>query len=87
MKHPTNTHIIFANSFQEAKKKYQSMDIKTKDPKPNLECFKVTELDDFDLSEDFNFVGEISVSPPIMETIRKDPSKAFVLYCMESITH
>jgi len=50
-----------------------------------LECFKVTELDDFDLSADFNFVGEISVSPPVMEKIRRDPDRAYVLYLMEEI--
>lgn len=83
MRHPTNTQIIFADSFEEAKDKYLNMGIKTEDPEPVLECFKVTELEEFDLNEDFNFVGEISVSPPIMETIRKDPPRAYVLYFME----
>ncbi|MFZ5646044.1 MAG: hypothetical protein ACOY30_00290 [Bacillota bacterium] len=83
MKHPTNTRIIFADSTEEAREKYLAMNIQTKDPNPVLECFKVTEVEDFDLSAGFNFVGEISVSPPVMEEIRQDPPRAYVLYYME----
>lgn len=86
MRHPTNTRIIFADSEQEARKKYLELGIKVKDPKPVLECFKATEVEDFDLSSDMNFVGEISVSPEVMETIRTDPKRAYVLYYMEDIT-
>ncbi len=83
MRHPTNTRIIFADSEKEAREKYLAMGIETKDPHPVLECFKVDELEDFDMSADFNFVGEISVSPEVMETIRQDPTRAYVLYYME----
>lgn len=87
MKHPTNTRIIFADSPEKARKKYQDLKIKSKDPTPDLTCFKVTEVEDFDLSSDFNLVGEISVSPPVMEEIRQDPARAYVLYLMEDTDH
>ena len=85
MRHPTNTRIIFASSPGEAKEKYLQMGIETKDKNPVLECFKATEVEDFDMSADFNFVGEISVSPQVMETIRQDPEHAYILYYMEDI--
>ncbi|MFZ5597461.1 MAG: hypothetical protein ACOY31_10680 [Bacillota bacterium] len=84
MRHPTNTRIIFCDSEDEARKKYAEMGIKSKDPNPLVECFKAIETEDFDLEADFNFIGEISVSPPVMEEIRKDPQRAYVLYMMES---
>ncbi|OAT79552.1 hypothetical protein A6M21_15675 [Desulfotomaculum copahuensis] len=87
MKHPTNTRIIFADSIDEARRKYRDLKIKSKDPTPVLTCFKVTEIEDFDLSAGFNLVGEISVSPPIMEEIRQDPARAYVLYMMEDTDH
>ncbi len=59
--------------------------IETKDKAPVLDCFKITEVEDFDVSAEFNFVGEISVGPSVMETIRQDPEKAYVLYYMEDI--
>ncbi len=83
MKHTTNTRIVFADSSGEATDKYLAISIKTQDPEAILECYKVSELEDFDLSSDFNFVGEISVSPPVMEEIRQDPSRAYVLYYLE----
>ena len=83
MKHTTNTRIIFADSLDEAKKQYLSMDIKTEDPNAVLECYKVVDEEDFELDSDFNFVGEISVSPSVMETIRQDPERAYVLYYLE----
>lgn len=86
MRHPTNTRIIYADSEQEAREKYLALGIPTKDPEPVLECFKAIEVEDFDLSSDMNFVGEISVSPEVMETIRKDPERAYVLYFMEDIS-
>lgn len=35
------------------------------------------------MSADYNFVGEISVSPEVMEDIRRDPERAYILYLME----
>lgn len=87
MRHPTNTRVIFAASPEEAREKYVQLGIETKDKSPVLECFKVTEVEDFDVSAEFNFVGEISVGPPVMETIRQDPENAYVLYYMEDITN
>ncbi|MCF8010269.1 MAG: hypothetical protein K9L17_04220 [Clostridiales bacterium] len=83
--HTTNTQIVFANSTEEAKNKYLSMNLETHDPDPVLECYKVTEEEDFDLSEDFNLIGEVSLSPPVMETIRQDARRAYVLYYLEKI--
>lgn len=83
MKHTTNTRIIFADSAGEAREKYLALGIETKDPAAVLECYKAIEEEDFDLSSDFNFVGEISVSPEVMETIRQDPERAYVLYYVE----
>lgn len=85
MRHPTNTRIVFAGSPEEARDKYLAMNIRTVDPNPELECYKVNEVEDFDLSAGFNFVGEISVSPPVMEEIRQDPQRAYVLYFMEEM--
>ena len=83
MKHTTNTRIIFADSLDEAQKQYLSLDIKTEDPNAVLECYKAVDEEDFELDSDFNFVGEISVSPSVMETIRQDPERAYVLYYLE----
>ena len=85
MLHPTNTRIVFADTEKEARQKYLALKIKTTDPNPELECFKVTEVEDFDLTADFNLIGEISVSPTVMEEIRQDPPRAYVLYCMEKV--
>jgi hypothetical protein len=83
MRHPVNTRIIFAGSDGEAREKYRALKIDSKDPGAILECFKATEVEDFEMDADFNFVGEISVSPEVMEEIRKDPERAYVLYLME----
>ena len=85
MRHPTNTKIIFADSEGEAREKYIAMGIQTKDPEPVLECYKVTNLEDFELDEEMNFVGEISVGPPVMKEISQDPYRAYVLYYIEDI--
>ncbi|TYO92726.1 hypothetical protein [Desulfallas thermosapovorans] len=85
MEHTTNTKVIFADSMEEAKEKYLALGLKTEDPQAVLECYKVSELDDFDINEDFNFVGEISVSPEVMNTIRQDAERAYVLYYIENI--
>lgn len=86
MRHPTNTRIVFADSEAAAREQYIALGIKTKDPEPVLDCFKVSELEDFELDEEMNFIGEISVGPPVMQEIRQDPSRAYVLYYMEDIS-
>lgn len=83
MQHPTNTRIIFAENPEEAKAKYLALGIKTKDPNPGVECLKPLEDEEFELDSDINLIGEVSVGPSIMEEIRKDPEKAFVLYFLE----
>ncbi|MGQ9556474.1 MAG: hypothetical protein ACUVTU_00785 [Desulfurispora sp.] len=85
MRHPTNTRIIFADSAEQARAQYRKLQSPTRDPHPTLECFKVLEVEDFDLNASFNFVGEISVGPQVMEIIRQDPERAYVLYYMEDI--
>lgn len=85
MLHTTNTKVIFADSGEEATQKYLDLGIKTSDPKAVLECYKVSEDEDFDIDSDFNFVGEISVSPEVMEVIRQDPQRAYVLYYLENV--
>lgn len=84
MLHPTNTRIIFADSTEEAREKYRALGVNPDtDPDPRLDCFKVTEEEDFDLTAGMNLIGEISVGPPIMAEINKDPRRAYVLYYME----
>lgn len=85
MRHPTQTRVVFAESTEEAREKYLALGIETKDKNPILECFKVLEVEDFDIAGDFNFIGEISVSPQVMDTIRQDPERAYVLYYMEEV--
>lgn len=85
MQHTTNTQVVFADSTEQAKEKYLAMEIKTHDPNAILECYKISEVEDFDINDDFNFVGEISVSPEVMNTIRQDPEKAYVLYYLEEV--
>lgn len=84
MHHPTNTRIIFADTAEEALKQFSALNIKTSDPDAKPECHKVLEEEDFDLDAEFNFIGEISVGPPVMATIKKDPPRAYVIYYMEN---
>ncbi|MFA7466991.1 MAG: hypothetical protein WCY82_01845 [Desulfotomaculaceae bacterium] len=84
MQHTTNTRVIFADSEEEARQKYLAEDIKTEDPQAVLECYKAIEDEEFDLSADFNFIGEISVSLSVMEVIRQDPERGYVLYYLEN---
>lgn len=84
MYHPTNTRIIFANTAEEALQQFHTLGIKTGDPDAKPECYKVLDEEEFDLGAEFNFIGEISVGPPVMATIRKDPSHAYVIYYMEN---
>lgn len=84
MYHPTNTRIIFADSADEALKQYLALAIKTVDPDAKPECHKALDEEDFDLNAEFNFIGEISVGPPVMATIKTDPARAYVIYYMEN---
>ena len=86
MHHPTNTRIIFADTAEEAVQQYRALDIKTEDPSAQVECYKALEEEDFDVNAEFNLVGEVSLSPPVMETIRQDPAKAYVIYYMEDLS-
>ena len=83
MQHPTNTRIIFADSPAEAKEKYLALNIKTKDPNPGVEVLKPQEDEDFDIDSDINLIGEVSVGPSIMEEIRQDAVRAYVVYFLE----
>ncbi|WP_031515111.1 hypothetical protein [Desulfofalx alkaliphila] len=84
MEHPTHTEIIFADNAEEAAKKYLSLGIEPdRDENPRLEVLKALEEEDFDLESDINLIGEVSVGPPIMERIRTNPEKAYVVYYME----
>ncbi|MBO8137425.1 MAG: hypothetical protein H0Z40_04745 [Desulfotomaculum sp.] len=84
MEHPTHTQIIFADSVEEAKEKYLALGIKPDhDPNPRVEVIKVTEEEDVDLDQDFNLFGEVSVGPDVMEKIRTDAERAYVVYYME----
>lgn len=84
MEHPTHTQIIFADNPEEAKEKYLALNIKPDhDPNPRIDVRKVTEEEDFDVESDFNLFGEVSVGPPIMEQIRTDVNRAYVIYYME----
>lgn len=86
MKHPTHTRIIFADTKEEAKQKYLALNIKPdQDPNPLVEVRKVTEEEDFDAESPFNLFGEVSVGPDIMDIIRKDTSRAYVIYYMEKV--
>jgi hypothetical protein len=86
VEHPTHTRIIFADSKEEAKQKYLALNIKPDhDPNPTVHICKVTEEEDFDPESPFNLFGEVSVGPDIMDTIRKDVSRAYVIYYMEKV--
>ena len=50
-----------------------------------MECYKALDEEEFEVNAEFNLVGEVSLSPPVMETIRKDPERAYVLYYMETM--
>lgn len=84
MYHPTNTRIIFADTADEALKQYRALNIETEDPDAKPECYKALDEEDFDVNAEFNLVGEVSLSPQVMATIRKDPARAYVIYYMEN---
>lgn len=83
MQHPTNTRIVFADSPEEAKAKYLELGIKTKDPNPGVEIIKPLEDEEFEIESDINLIGEVSVGSSVMEEIRQDPPRAYVLYFLE----
>lgn len=83
MQHTTNTRVIFSDSMEDAKEQYLKLGLATEDPEAILEGYKVSEVEDFDFNEDFNFIGEISVSPEVMKTINTDPMRAYVFYYIE----
>lgn len=83
MQHPTNTRIILAENPEEAKQKYLALNIQTKDPNPGVEVLKPQDDEEFDINSDFNLIGEVSVSLAIMEEIRQNPEKAYVVYFLE----
>lgn len=86
--HPTHTRIIFADSPEQAKQKYLELNIKPDhDPSPIIDVNKVTEEEDFEVDADFNLIGEVSVGPPIMEQIRTDVERAYVIYYLEKPQH
>ncbi|MTI81804.1 MAG: hypothetical protein FH758_13185 [Firmicutes bacterium] len=84
MEHTTHTEIIFADSDAEAKEKYLALDIKPDhDENPKVDVVKVTEEEDVELDQDFNLFGEVSVGPDVMEKIRTDAERAYVVYYLE----
>ncbi|MEW6696738.1 MAG: hypothetical protein ACOY35_14715 [Bacillota bacterium] len=83
MQHPTNTRIVYADNPEEAKLNYLALAIKTKDPNPGVEVLKPLEDEEFDIESDINLIGEVSVGPSIMDEIRKDPQRAYVVYFLE----
>ncbi|SMB91264.1 hypothetical protein SAMN00017405_2262 [Desulfonispora thiosulfatigenes DSM 11270] len=85
-RHPTHTQIIYADNKEEAKEKYTALGIKPDhDLKPEIEVFKVTEEEDFDPESPFNLIGEVSLSPEIMEKVNVDLARAYVIYYMEKV--
>ncbi len=47
------------------------------------DCIKATEDEDFDIDMDFNLIGEISVGIDVMNIIRQDYERAYVIYYIE----
>ena len=78
MQHTTNTHIIFADSAEDAKAQFIALGVKPdEDPNAQLDICKCTEEEDFDFESPFNLIGEY------MEKINTDPERAYVLYYIE----
>ena len=68
----------------EAKEKYLALGIKPDhDPNPQIDVIKATEDEDFDIDMDFNLIGEISVGIDVMNIIRQDYPRAYVVYYIE----
>jgi len=86
VEHPTHTRVIFADNTAEAKEKYLQLRIKPDhDPNPTVDVRKVIEEEDFDANSPFNLFGEVSVGPDVMEIIRKDINRAYVIYYLEKL--
>lgn len=86
MKHTTNTHVIFADSAEEAKAQYFAMGIAPDhDDKALLDVCKCSEEEDFDFASPFNLIGEVSLSPEYMALVNQDPERAYVLYYIEEV--
>jgi len=83
MEHTTNTRVIFADSPEDAKEKYQKLVKPEHDPNPKIDVCKVTEEEDFDTDSPFNLIGEVSVGAEVMEEIKKDIDRAYVIYYIE----
>ncbi len=84
MKHTTNTHVIFADSAQEAEEQYRAMGIAPDhDANAQLCVCKCSEEEDFDFESPFNLIGEVSLSPEYMSKVNEDPQRAYVLYYIE----
>jgi hypothetical protein len=86
LEHPTHTRIVFADGIKDAKERYLKLNIKPDhDSNPRIEIRKVTEEDGFDVESPFNLFGEVSVGPDVMEQIRTDLDRAYVVYYMEKV--
>lgn len=84
MQHTTNTQVIFADSAEEARKKYLALGIKPDhDENASLEIVRCLDDEDFDPESPFNLVGEISLSPEYMEKVQTDVERAYVGYYLE----
>lgn len=84
MQHTTNTHIIFADSAEDAKAQYIALGVKPdEDPNAVMDVCKCTEEEDFDFDSPFNLIGEVSLSPEYMTTVNTDPERAYVIYYIE----
>ena len=85
MQHTSHTQVIFADSAEEAKAKYLALDIKPDhDPNPQLDVIKATEDEALAITMDFNLIGEISVGIDVMNIIRQDYERAYVVYYIEN---
>lgn len=85
MQHTSHTQVIFADSAEEAQEKFLALGVKPDhDPNPTIDVVKCTEDEDFDVESPFNLIGEISVGIEIMEIIRQDYPRAYVVYYIEN---
>ena len=84
MLHTTHTHVLFADSADDAREQFLALGVKPdEDPNAKLDICKCTEDPDFDFDSPFNLIGEISLSPEYMEKINTDPQRAYVLSYIE----
>lgn len=84
MQHTSHTQVVFADNHEEAKEKFLALGVKPDhDPNPVIDVIKATDDEDFDIESPFNLIGEISVGIEIMEIIRQDYPRAYVVYYIE----